>query len=205
MYWQLNRIQYPIYNLGPGRRLGIWTQGCSLHCDGCLSPLLWDQQGGQRVNVERLAEDIIAVQAHFDGITITGGEPFEQYKPLLVFCSILKSYTDLDIFVFSGYTLAELVALYPDQSFMTVLDYLLDGHYKQNAHENQNVRGSSNQELYKFEQGIAVRQETYFPAQTWSVSVSESHSIFLTGIPKKDDLSTIIHQFADSGLTIRFE
>ena len=34
MNWQLNKIQYPLYNLGVGKRIGIWVKGCTLACDG---------------------------------------------------------------------------------------------------------------------------------------------------------------------------
>lgn len=205
MHWRLNRIQYPIYNLGSGKRIGIWTQGCSLHCPGCVSQSLWSHDGGKACEAEHIAQDILKVQQHFDGITITGGEPFEQYKALLVFCSIIKSYTDLTIFVFSGYSLEELQQRYPDQMFMTYLDYLLDGRYDRSLHENHNARGSSNQHLYQFEEGAPVLQQELFSGQQWSFAVSDDGKVFLSGIPKKHDLADIIDQFSQVGLTIRFQ
>ncbi|MBP5240157.1 MAG: 4Fe-4S cluster-binding domain-containing protein, partial [Oscillospiraceae bacterium] len=29
---------FPVVTLGPGRRLGLWLQGCSIHCPGCVAP-----------------------------------------------------------------------------------------------------------------------------------------------------------------------
>jgi len=205
MHWRLNRIQYPVYNLGPGKRIGIWTQGCSRHCPGCVSQSLWSHDGGKEFEAERIAQDILNVQQHFDGITITGGEPFEQYKPLIVFCSIIKSYTDLTIFVFSGYDLEELQQRHPDRMFMTYLDYLLDGKYDRNVREDRNVRGSSNQHLYRFEHGVAVEQNDVFSGRQWSFAVSDDGEVFLSGIPKQHDLADIIEQFSQVGLTIRFQ
>jgi anaerobic ribonucleoside-triphosphate reductase activating protein len=205
MHWRLNRLQYPIYNLGPGKRIGIWTQGCSLHCPGCVSQSLWSHDGGKVFEAEHIAQVIIKVQHHFDGVTITGGEPFEQYKPLLVFCSIINSYTDLTIFVFSGYYLEELQERYPDQLFMSYLDYLLDGRYEQGLHENCNARGSSNQHLYHFENGKPMLQEELFYGHRWSFAISDEGKVFLSGIPKKHDLAEIIDQFSQAGLTIKFQ
>lgn len=205
MHWRLNRIQYPIYNLGPGKRIGIWTQGCPLHCPGCVSQSLWNPDKGQEFEAEKIAQEIANVQQHFDGITITGGEPFEQYKALLVFCALIKSYTDLTIFVFSGYSLAELQQKYPDHIFMAYLDYLLDGRYDRNLHENNNSRGSSNQRLYRFEHGRAVEQHALFSGRQWSFTLSGDGKIFLSGIPKERDLADIIEQFSQVGLTIKFQ
>lgn len=46
MNWRLNKIQYPVYNLGPGRRVGIWVQGCDLGCEGCVNQTLWGRGAG---------------------------------------------------------------------------------------------------------------------------------------------------------------
>ncbi len=58
MPWQLNRIQYPVNNLGNGKRIGIWVQGCSLSCKGCISQTLQNQKGGNQVNIEQLINKI---------------------------------------------------------------------------------------------------------------------------------------------------
>ena len=37
----LNRVHFPVTALGPGRRVGIWLQGCSIRCPGCMSLDTW--------------------------------------------------------------------------------------------------------------------------------------------------------------------
>jgi len=206
MYWRLNRIQYPIYNLGLGKRLGIWVQGCSLKCEGCISQSLWTTKNGKDIEIDLLVNQIAQLQEHFDGITITGGEPFEQYEALVVFSAYIKQKTTLDIYVFSGYTLEELQAKFPDRLFMKYMDYLMDGRYVKELHDNNNFRGSTNQGFYKFDDGRAAQLKSdSFSNNKWSVAVSKNKQIFMAGIPKRDELKMLTEDLNQAGIAIRFK
>lgn len=205
MHWRLNRIQYPIYNLGPGRRLGIWVQGCSLHCPNCLSADLWPFDGGRAIDIPQLVNLLAQITEPFDGITITGGEPFDQYPALVAFCAFLKQKTGQEVFCFSGYYLDELLDKFPDRLFLNYLDYLLDGRYIATQHDDRNVRGSLNQHLYKFENGQAKLQSDFFQSPKWSIAITPDHRIFMAGIPRRNDLNFIETELAKQGLTVRFE
>jgi len=204
MYWKLNRIQYPVYNIGPGTRIGIWVQGCSIRCKGCISPSLWSTKNGKNIDVEYLVREISKVQNYFTGITVSGGEPFDQYEPLIAFSAFVKKTTALNVYSFSGYTLAELIKKFPDRLFMSYLDYLLDGCYLPERHENNNARGSDNQNLYKFEQGKPVLQESFFLSKRWSIKITENDQIFMSGIPKKSDLSIIKNHLEKTGVKMEY-
>lgn len=41
----INKIHFPVSTLGFGQRLGIWFQGCSIRCPGCISRDTWE--GGE--------------------------------------------------------------------------------------------------------------------------------------------------------------
>ena len=75
MKLQLNRVAHPVTVLGPGRRLGLWVQGCHIRCAGCASVDTWDPAGGRPVDTEELAEDLAStiVENRLTGLTITGG------------------------------------------------------------------------------------------------------------------------------------
>lgn len=201
----MNRILYPIYNLGPGKRIGIWVQGCSLKCQGCISPSLWPENGGRKIEIEYLVHQIRKIQGHFDGITISGGEPFDQYDALIAFSTFIKKKTKLNVFVFSGYRLDELKNKFRDHLFMTSIDYLMDDRYRQELHDDTNTRGSGNQKLYHFQNNRPRLLEECFESSKWSVCITPDHKMFLSGIPKKNELNLIKTRLKNSGINMEYK
>ncbi len=204
MHWQLNRIQYPVYNLGPGKRIVVWTQGCGLACPGCVNPSLWKTDGGKSVPVEWLLQKIINLAQDYDGITISGGEPFNQYEPMIAFCSFVKLKTKLNIFVYSGYSLEEIKRDHADRLFINCIDYLLDGRYIHEMNQNECMRGSANQRLYKIDNGVITETDIPPEKMPWSVHVGDDKEIFLTGIPGKNDPQSILDELFKTGIKTEF-
>lgn len=191
MNLQLNNIKYPVYNLGAGKRIGIWLQGCSLSCKGCINKTLWDSAGGKSLHVLEVYDLIINLGDDYDGITISGGEPFEQYEQLITFLHLIKKNTTLDVFCFTGYDLEELNNLYPDKLFYNYVNVLMTGRYEENNHSNDNKRGSSNQKLYQFKNGIAEVISVEDDNKNWGLFVGLDGQIQMTGIPKKGEIAQI--------------
>ncbi len=77
MMLNLSRIHFPVTTLGPGNRIGIWFQGCSIRCKGCISVDTWGMKKGS-VSVDEIISVIDPWLDMADGITISGGEPFDQ-------------------------------------------------------------------------------------------------------------------------------
>src|SRR5690348_16130882 len=103
----ISRLHFPVTTLGPGRRIGIWLQGCSIHCPGCISKDTWDpDQGWTSVH------SVIAAVQHWmpdaQGITISGGEPLDQPVALRVLLQNLRRISDVDVLVYSGYFFNQL-------------------------------------------------------------------------------------------------
>jgi anaerobic ribonucleoside-triphosphate reductase activating protein len=184
MIWYLNKIQYPIYNLGPGKRLGIWVQGCSIHCKGCINKSLWNNEKGKKLPVLAVYEIVNQLCETYDGITITGGEPFEQYPQLMAFCMLLKRKTNLNILCYSGYYLSELEIKFPDKTFYKCLDFLVDGRYEQKKPTDNSIKGSENQDIYTFSEGKAVKIELENSSKKWSIKC-EDDLIYMAGVPKQ--------------------
>ena len=71
---QIGKILYPVTTLGVGERLGIWTQGCNRFCRGCSNPELQTFDETKDVSPQKIFDATIGWE--FDGVTISGGEPF---------------------------------------------------------------------------------------------------------------------------------
>ena len=64
---------------GEGLRVSLFVSGCTNHCKGCFQPETWDFNFGEPYTSE--TEDYIIEELskpYYSGLTILGGEPFEQ-------------------------------------------------------------------------------------------------------------------------------
>ncbi len=131
---------------GPGRRFALWTQGCSLRCPGCCNPHHFSEKGGVELEVDELLSRVAAVKG-IEGVTVLGGEPFEQPDALAALCAGVQR-LGLTVMLFSGYTKAEL----EEKGLSAALnhaDLLVDGRYDGSQPETfRRWIGSRNQTLH---------------------------------------------------------
>nr|ELR5221081.1 radical SAM protein [Providencia rettgeri]ELR5224608.1 radical SAM protein [Providencia rettgeri] len=195
----ISRIHFPIMALGPGKRIGIWFQGCSLRCKGCLSPDTW-QVKDNNITVEQLLEQITEWLPLADGITISGGEPFEQPEALFSLVRGLKQRTDADILVYSGYQwehIGESVS-----QMAPYIDALISEPFKVALPQTQMLKGSDNQRLHMLTplgrtRFIAYQRATTLEDKVLDLAFDETGRLFLAGVPERDDmlrLRTLIEQ-----------
>jgi anaerobic ribonucleoside-triphosphate reductase activating protein len=90
---------------GPGDRTAVWVQGCTIHCAGCFNPHLWTFRGGRPTPAEELAARVLA--ADTTGLTLLGGEPFDQAAPLAKVAAAVQA-AGRSVMTFTGYTTAQL-------------------------------------------------------------------------------------------------
>ena len=64
---------------GPGIRLVVFAQGCKHHCPGCHNPETHSFTGGKLVSIASIME-MVKSNPLLDGLSFSGGEPFEQAK-----------------------------------------------------------------------------------------------------------------------------
>ncbi|MDR2094497.1 MAG: 4Fe-4S cluster-binding domain-containing protein [Treponema sp.] len=159
---RLHFICNGITNLGPGRRYGIWVQGCNKRCEGCLAPNAQPKDGGNLVPCDDIIAEIIGSK-NIDGITISGGEPVLQWKELYyIMGKVKKRNPNINVLLYTGYSWgADIEPIrgyyHPDtyntdvnefHDFWNCLDYWIDGDYQAKRDDGKGLRGSSNQQLY---------------------------------------------------------
>lgn len=131
---------------GPGVRFAVFVQGCGRDCPGCHNPATHDPAGGALVDSALLAEDILRTP-HLDGVTLTGGEPFEQPAAAAALLAPLRA-AGLNVIGYSGFTWEELCARADARPLLELLDVLVDGPYRANERSPElPFRGSRNQRV----------------------------------------------------------
>ena len=85
----LSRLHFPIMSLGYGRRIGIWTQGCAIGCKGCMSVDTWASRPAN-IPVDEIVTRVDRWLAEADGITLSGGEPFDQPEAIVALLSTVR-------------------------------------------------------------------------------------------------------------------
>ena len=73
---------------GPGDRFVIWTQGCRKGCKNCYNPETWSHYKNNLITIEEIIEEIKNSSA--TGVTISGGDPFEQPEELFYLLREIK-------------------------------------------------------------------------------------------------------------------
>ena len=143
---------------GPGIRFSIFTQGCSHHCPGCQNPQTWSFDGGELVDTDDLLAKI-AKNPLLKGITLTGGEPFEQAEPLISLCEACRA-RGLDVWAYSGYTFEQLIdgaAGEAAKELLGLCDVLVDGLFVESLQSyDLKWRGSSNQRVIDVPASLAA-------------------------------------------------
>jgi anaerobic ribonucleoside-triphosphate reductase activating protein len=138
---------------GPGLRLVFWVQGCSLLCTrNCLNPHLLRREGGHLVaasdltrSLRRLAHDF----AEVEGVTVLGGEPFDQAEALARALAPVHE-AGLSLMLYTGHTLDELRGS-PAPAvgrLLDLCDILVDGPFVDDLYDESLIwRGSRNQRI----------------------------------------------------------
>lgn len=133
---RINRILEETVSEGPGKRFCIWFQGCSFHCPCCANRELWDFEGGKEYALEKILEKIERGAARIEGITLLGGEPFEQSQAAERIVSMARK-CGLSVIIFTGYQYEEL--LRSDnlhvKRILDQTDVLIDGRYEKEKHD----------------------------------------------------------------------
>src|SRR5690242_8996175 len=135
----ISRVHFPITSLGFGRRVGIWFQGCSIRCPGCVSADTWPKDQG-RTTCEAVQEAIEPWLRDADGLTVSGGEPFEQPDALEELLRFVRRTCRGDVLVYSGRSWEELTSNI--DRYSGLIDVLVTDPFDASAGQSLALRGS---------------------------------------------------------------
>lgn len=139
---------------GPGIRLVVFVQGCNHKCLGCHNEHSQDFSGGEYKSISSIIEKV-KENPLLDGVTLSGGEPFEQAFGVSKLAEELKR-LDYNIITYSGYTYEQIQErTLRDYDFLRLIentDILIDGKFEESQRNLMlNFRGSENQRIIDVE------------------------------------------------------
>ncbi len=206
---RLNKAHYPVTTLGPGRRIGLWLQGCPLACPGCVSQDTWACSDDQSLPLPLLLAWCQEVAlTGLDGVTISGGEPFAQPEALLALLEALRDWREVmglnfDLLCYSGLSWRRL-----QQEFapiLALLDAIIPEPFQAQRPTRLIWRGSANQPLIPLS---PLGQERYAPYRSLEVErrpfqvVVDDERVWGIGIPGSGDLERLEQQCAERGVQL---
>lgn len=143
---------------GPGIRLVVFTQGCRHHCPGCHNPHTHSFEGGILIETDDIIKRMKS-NPLLDGITLSGGEPFEQAEALSELAQRVRD-MGYNIMTYTGYTF-EYILENKDRikgwnKLIALTDILVDGRFEI-ARKSMllKFRGSENQRIIDVKKSIA--------------------------------------------------
>lgn len=203
----IDSFSYPVTNLGPGKRFALWVQGCLLKCKGCMAISMQEKKESNKKSVTEIFSIIKEASDGLNGVTISGGEPFEQPKPLTILIKLIKEYTSLDIMVYSGYTIEELKTKDETRNLLNLIDILIDGRFDENNTNKKIWRGSDNQNFHilsKRAQKYAIYQDTeYKDKRELHLEMNNGNSFKIIGIPEREFFKELEIHCKNLGITLK--
>lgn len=178
---------------GPGKRAVIWVQGCLKRCHGCWNSDYLEFGSDLRLTPHELFEVVRKRTENFsliEGVTFSGGEPFEQAAALSQAAALFKK-KNLTIMSYSGYTLEEIhLKEKPLTDLLAYLDILVDGEYVKDRHCDRLWRSSSNQKVYFLTDYYKSFECLIHNEVREFEVVLQSTELHVTGFPELDLLKT---------------
>ncbi|MFH8976638.1 4Fe-4S single cluster domain-containing protein [Streptomyces sp. NPDC017890] len=224
---RISGTHFPLETLGPGRRLGVWFQGCSLACAGCMSRHTWDARGGTHVSVSALLELWgEALERGAEGLTVSGGEPLQQPDALAGLLAGAAGLRDeaaggsaagagagaaggiatADLLVYTGYEPTELTEA--QAAALRYADAVVTGRFRVAEPTGLVWRGSANQRIRpRTPRGVAryaphLERESTGARLQVVVDTGATVGLRLYGVPSRGELALLERRSKGAGVSL---
>ncbi|MGB7983268.1 MAG: 4Fe-4S single cluster domain-containing protein [Candidatus Nanopelagicales bacterium] len=198
-------MHHPVTALGPGRRVGLWVQGCALGCHGCMARDTWDPAAGSALPVAELLrrlDSTFGADSTLTGLTISGGEPLEQPEAVRSILAWLRERRpEVDSLLYTGWSQGRVGR--DELWVMQAADALVPEPFVAGRAPGGRWRGSANQPLLLLSDLARERHSTAeggSPALQISVTGGQ---LSLIGIPRPGDLDRMVDLARARGLSVR--
>jgi anaerobic ribonucleoside-triphosphate reductase activating protein len=203
---RISRLHHPVTVLGPGRRFGVWFQGCTIGCAGCIARDTWEPDGGVETTVDAVLDALARTHPDgVEGVTVSGGEPFEQPEALAALIDGIRVHAartgvETDVMVYSGRSLADLEAQHAE--VVARIDVLVPEPYRPASGPGGAWRGSANQPLL-LRTPLARTRYRDLPAADGHVQVHVADGrVWLIGVPRAGDAERLARRLHAAGLQL---
>lgn len=141
---------------GSGIRSVIFTQGCTHHCKGCHNQHTWAMNGGKVIDTLEVISNLDKADTFLHkGLTISGGEPFLQVKPLIEIAKYYKKTFNKTIWCYTGFTYDMLLGKPENKEFLSYIDVLVDGKFEiEKKSLSLKFKGSANQRIIDVQKSL---------------------------------------------------
>ncbi len=180
----VNLIAYPVKVLGYGERVGLWTQGCSIGCSGCMSEHTWDFDENKKMSIPQIIERVKSFETN--RITISGGEAFQQVN-ILELLKALKESGFTDVMLYSGYS-----ETYIREHFSECLGYidvLISEPFVDGDESEVVYKGSENQKMIILNEQLRIQYEEY--GKLNKEKRLQKFNDVIVGIPYQKDIKAL--------------
>lgn len=149
---------------GPGIRFAVFMQGCTHRCEECHNQKSQAHGNGVDKSISEIIKEFDEAKS-CTGVTLSGGEPFEQSHAVSILAQALKE-KNVNVWCYTGYLFEDLLAIaasceapgqtkYCNQNnaadvnrLLHNIDVLVDGEFDKNKKSYAALfRGSTNQRL----------------------------------------------------------
>ena len=201
---EISRLLHPVRVLGAGDRAGVWVQGCTIGCAGCLARDTWPRRPELAMPVGDILNWLDGLPGPLDGVTISGGEPLQQPGPIAELLAGIRAWRGdrpIDVLLFTGYAWSRACR---STAVLAGCDAVVAGPYVERRNVGDTpLRGSDNQRIVPLTELGRLRYGTAAALTPRALQATLIDGrLFMAGIPRRDDLRQVAERLAARGITM---